>query len=166
MARAAIKDRQITIYVPKLSDVTRWHGLSKAAGVSISCWVFEMVELALEERPAPTTSSASEEITRLRKQVLEQEREIEQLNKFHASSQLIQSASEYLSTVKPIKEKVKAILQKGGIHSDERLMNELTIDFIDGHVDRKTVYKILQQLIDDGLVKEIEGHGFKWIAKN
>jgi predicted HTH transcriptional regulator len=165
MARAAIKDRQITIYVPKLSDVTRWHELSKAAGISISRWVFEMVELALEERP-PKTPSDSEEITRLRKQVLEQEREIEQLNKFHASSQLLQSASEYLSQVKPMEEKVRAILQKGGIHSGERLMNELSIDFIDGHVDRKTVYKILQQLIDDGLVKEIVGHGFKWIAKN
>jgi len=88
------------------------------------------------------------------------------LNKFQASSQLLQSASAFLATVKPIEKKVRAILQKGGFHTGEQLVNELSIDFIDGHVDRKTIYKILQQLIDDGLVKEIVGHGFKWIAKN
>jgi len=166
MVRASLKGREIWVYLPKESDVTRWETLSKASGLSISSWVFEMVSLALEERPAPTTPSASEEITRLRKQVLEQEREIEQLNKFQASSQLLQSASEYLSQVKPIEEMVKAILQKGGIHSGEQLVNELGIDIIAGHLDRKTLYKILQQLIDDGLVKEIEGLGFKWTTKN
>jgi hypothetical protein len=188
MARAPIKDRQITIYVPKLSDVARWHSLSRAKGISLSSWVFEHVELSLEKQLAPRpTTNASKQLRDLHREISDLKRENAQLLKMN--SQLIESRradADTIPRIKLLEEAVKGLLQRGGTWSDKKLRKALEtsntlkiepvgriepfphLDDIDAAIKRnvetgelKLLGAALQNLVNSGLIEESE-RGFKW----
>jgi hypothetical protein len=174
-----MQEKQVTIYLPTKVDVERWQGLSKAQGSTLSRWIFEMVELALEKptrntqritgfstSPSPLIQSAAmdlvratnlDELNSLRRENSELRRDLEQMTKLNARFRLqnfIESES-LLDKIKPIEEEVKAGLRKGGTWSYKRLTEEFA------EIDPRMLNRILQNLVDQKLVEELE-RGFRW----
>ena len=179
MARKSMQEKQVTIYLPTKVDVERWQGLSKARGCTLSHWIFEMVELALEKPtrntqrsaevstgPSPLIQSVAmdlvrannlDELNSLRRENSELRRDLDQMTKLNSRFRLqnfIESES-LLDKIKPQEEKVKAVLKKGGTWSGEKLSREFA------EIDSRMLNRILQNLVDEGIIEELE-RGFKW----
>ncbi len=182
MARKSMQDKQITIYLPTTQDVERWQTLSKASGNTLSRWIFYKVEEALDVRPTPKTkvgdifggspsvSSAAmliaqhqietDELNRLRRENAELRREVDQMKKLNSRfrfQSFIENNS-LLDKIKPLEEKVKVVLQKGGTWSGKKITKEFAGE------DPRMLNRVLQNLVDEGLIEELE-RGFRWIPK-
>ena len=179
-----MQEKQVTIYLPTKVDVERWQGLSKAQGSTLSRWIFEMVELALEKENKPTRSTTQrsaevskipfsspvamaamdlvrtnnlDELNSLRRENSELRRDLDQMTKLNSRFRLqnfLESES-LLDKIKPQEEEVKAVLKKGGTWSGEKLAKEFA------EIDPRILNRILQNLVDEGVVEELE-RGFKW----
>ena len=184
MARASMQEKQITIYLPTKQDVERWHGLSKERGSTLSRWIFEMVELALEDEPARkktrniplpispavafavameeerARTNSLNDLNQLRKENAELRREVDQMKKLNSRFRLqnfIENNS-LLDKIKPLEEKIKVVLQKGGTWSGKKITKEFAGE------DPRMLNRVLQNLVDEGLIEELE-RGFRWIPK-
>jgi hypothetical protein len=168
MARASMRNKVVTLYLPTEADVKRWQALAKTKRCSLSRWTFELVELALENRPPPGPTTDTDELNRLRKENSDLKTEIDQIKQLNYSLRLSQAASAYLATHEALtfEQKVKATLQKGGIWNGEKLGKELGLDLMTGQQDFQKLNRLLRRLIDEEVVEEVGHGGFRWKAKS
>ena len=183
MARKSMQEKQITIYLPTKQDVERWQSLSDASGNTLSRWIFYKVEEALEEdRPttpktrtiqliheSPIAVAAAmmameqsktdnlDEINRLRRENSELRREVDQMKKLNSRFQLqnFLENETLLDKIKPLEEKIKAVLKNGGTWSSKKIVREFASE------NPRLLNRVLQNLVDEGLIEELES-GFRW----
>ena len=162
-----MRNKVVTLYLPTEADVKRWHALAKAKSCSLSSWVFETIELSLENRPPPKPTTDSEELARLKKENSDLKTEIEQIKRLNVDLRLSRAANAFLATHKVVtlEDKVKEVLQGGKTWTGQELAKRFTLDLIGGGQDLQTLNKLLRRLIDQGEIEEVVG-GFRWKGKN
>jgi hypothetical protein len=148
--------------------VKRWQALAKAKSCSLSRWTFELVELALENRPPPGPTTDTDELNRLRKENSDLKTEIEQIKQLNYSLKLSNAANAFLATHEALtlEQKVKVALQKRGIWNGEKLGKELGIDLMTGQQDFQKLNRLLRRLIDEEVIEEVGRGDFRWKGKS
>jgi hypothetical protein len=156
MTRKDMQEKLAVVYLPTKADLQRWQALSRSKGSSLSSWIFEMVELALEERHPSTKATSPEEVNALNRENFELKKAIEQLTKQNEQLRMVIR----IPPSERFKDSVEALLKKGGTWNGQKLKEGLKpYSDKDGSLN-----VVLRGLIDSGKVDEGE-KGFKWKKK-
>ncbi len=158
MARKDIRGRDYTIYLPTKEDLLRWKALAKPTGSNLSHWIFEMVELAIENRPS-TPKVDTDELNKLRAENQQLKAELERLRTWQASIFKISETKDTFHPM-PFGKAVINLLKRGGKWSSIRITKELKLYFKAGY-DSRDLGKVIDQLEELGLIKETE-NGWIW----
>lgn len=168
MPRSRYTKRQFCLILPSDEDIVRWSKDAKKSKISISRYIYEMVEKARDIPLAPRTdvikesAQAREELSRLRRsladsEAIRQKLETEIFNLKH--SLFLQPAPTGQGT---LSSELVELLQDGHTWPSHEIMKEL-------HIDQKNIDAIkilagqLHALQDLHLV--VEGtKGWRWVA--
>lgn len=165
---SSIKQRAVYVYLPSVATINRWKGLATNAGVSISKFVFENVEQALEKASSSKDNQGlleeniqlSEILNRREKRVRELELVVskleEDLNLVRAQNFL----EDGRDRVKSYDKRLVNLLQQPGTHTDDQIQRRLGIK---QHETKAlaAVSRQIDKLHTFGLVKH-NGRGWEW----
>lgn len=165
---SSIKQRAVYVYLPSLATINRWKKHTSDAGVSISKFVFENVEKALELASASKDNHGlidenmqlTENLNRREKRVRELELVVskleEDLNLVRAQSFIEDGPNR----VKSYDKRLVNLLREPGTHNDGQIQRRLGIK--QHETDAITaVSRQIDNLHTYGLVKH-NGRGWEW----
>jgi len=161
------KDRRTEVYFPSEKFLEKWKGLSDAADMTLSSWIFETVERTLDDTAQPPEEMAQEKTT-LQEENRRLRKDNENLSKLMEAykTEAFTLRNEFFLQKDPrgrtkFDDNLIRTLQSGGVWKAQTLLKELDVDAKD--VDTiQIVTKQLQILQDIGAVKE-SATGWKWI---
>ncbi len=158
------------IVFPSEEFFRKWKGISKAARMPLSRWIFETVEASLDRAEAP---KPSQDITRERDNLQAENHklrlELEMTSKlaetyrteaFIVRNQLYQQLHPIGKD--EIDERLMKLLKRGGVWHREDILREMDVNPNDVEA-LSTIAKQLQALQDHGLVSE-GAKGWRWIG--
>jgi hypothetical protein len=168
MVATKFKNRHCDIYLPSEKDLVRWEELAKKAGISLSKFVYETVELHLDSEQARPRSDMTKELSQLREEIrkLREEVKLKSLMLEKKETEIFRLRNE--SFVQPnfqgprqFNQDLVDILRQGGSWRGQDILAASNIDPRDSEAIR-IVSKQLNMLRDFGLVEE-GPRGWRWI---
>jgi hypothetical protein len=168
MSRPEYYDRHIDVYTPTASDKRRWGKLAEDAGIQLSKWIYETVELHLDEEQPNSRLDVIGELAQLRedKNKLRDELKLKSLliEKYETELfKLRHNAFDQPELIGKFKfnSDLVDIIRQGGVWSDQDLLKSMHIDQND--IDAmKILSRQLEELQAFGLV-ESGSRGWRWI---
>jgi len=157
--------RTAQIVFPNPKFLNEWKGHASNAGLSLSSWIFEMVEASQDGLPEAHALNA-QAVERLREEGRTMRREKESLMRELERSRtelfkLKNSAFLSQDGEFPIELELIKALKRGGVWTDRELLKELEIDSMDIDAIKLTLSQ-LQHIQDYGLIEETP-RGWRWI---
>lgn len=155
-----MQEKQAIVYLPTKADLERWKALSKAKGCSVSRFIYEMTERAIEERPitpkpeATSTDEKDLKISELIKEVEQLSKQNERLNEAYNS--VSQTA------IERVKKEIAGLFLGDITLDNQRIIKKLQL--YTEEEKSQMVNKALRYLIDEGHIQET-GKGLKWNTK-
>ena len=169
MVGAKYKNRNCVLYFPSEQDLKRWQGLSNKAGIPLSRWIYETVELHLETEGTQPTGELANEISQLREKNnrLLEELKLKSLMLEKYETELFKLRHEAFNELeyqggRSYSKDLISVLKQGGVWSGTEILRSLQIDPCNSDA-ANIVSRQLQNLQDYGLVRE-EMRGWCWIC--
>ena len=168
MVATKFKNRHCDIYLPSEKDLVRWEELAEKAGISLSKFVYETVELHLDSEQAKPRSDMTKELSQFREEIrkLREEVKLKSLMLEKKETEIFRLRNE--SFVQPnyqgprqFNQDIVDILRKGGSWKGEDILAASNIDPRDSEAIR-IISKQLKMLQDFGLVEE-GPRGWRWV---
>jgi len=166
--RKDAKRRQFMMYFPSEADRERWRKIAKKTNMSLTSWIYNMVEVQLTEDSEEARADADRVISshaenrQLRRELQKSDARIADLETevFKLRNQLF--AQPNPTGLGHIDEKLLAVLRSGGTWPNQEILQELGVDAQDiGAIE--IVTRQLQILQDLKLVKD-STRGWRWIG--
>ena len=164
MADPKYNGHRVEVILPSKEYAEKWKARAKASGLSMSSFIFEIIEKSEDYSPAQTSSAKDLEVIRkenreLRKDLVNAKRDAERAN-----TELFKLKNAiYLQDrgLFPIEKRLLDALKSGGTWPERELLKELEIDPRD--VDVIKLLNIqLQHFQDYGLIMETP-YGWRWM---
>jgi|APFre7841882654_1041346.scaffolds.fasta_scaffold05806_6 hypothetical protein len=151
------------VILPSIEFSEKWETRRKAAGLSMSSWIFETIEASEDYNPVHITDAKDLEAIREENRTLRKELDNAKRDAERATTELFKLRNSiFLNNQGQFQLELRIIeaLRNGGTWSDRELLKELEVDPRD--VDAiKLVTIQLQHLQDYNLVEE-SPYGWKW----
>lgn len=169
MVATEFKNRHCDVYLPSEKDLQRWEELAKKAGISLSKFIYETVELHMDIEQSRPRSEMAKELSQLREEIrkLREELKLKSLVLEKYETELFKLR--HKNFIQPdflgkrqYSEELVELLKRGGTWNGQDILVALNIDPKNSDIIR-IVSKQLAALQDFGLIKE-ESLGWKWIA--
>ena len=159
-------DRQLSLIFPSHADRERWRDIAIAQKMTLTKWIYEMVEGRLAEESEPAQEIASQRTSlkaENRKLKRDLEKEDARLRELETEIFKLQHAN-LLNNIglRDYSIKVIEVLRSGGLWPNRELLVELGVNPDDAYAIQ-IVTNQLQALQDFGLVKE-SARGWRWIG--
>jgi hypothetical protein len=170
--RLDMEKKRVTLYLPMEDEVKRWQELSKAAGSpSLSKWVQEMVQIAIENKENPRPKSRvrsgfnpqgrdfytpAREFTQdlYNKMLVEKTKMLAEKEKQLEKTQMALKKFETCNSYEQLEKAVIATFLKRSTWKSNKLVAELKID---NEESLMLLNRVLQNLEDIGAITEVGG---------
>jgi hypothetical protein len=168
MVATKFKNRHCDIYLPSEKDLLRWEELAKKAGISLSKFVYETVELHLDSEQAKPRSDMTKELSQSREEIrkLREEVKLKSLMLQKKETEIFRLRNESFVTPnfqgpRQFDKDIVDILRQGGSWRGQDILAAANIDPRDSEAIR-IVSNQLNMLRDFGLVEE-GLKGWRWV---
>ncbi len=163
MASKRFKNRKVDVYLPSENDLEVWMARAKAAGVSLSRYVYETIEAAADKKPASVPAEYLAEMQDLKVENARLHVRLDEYERREAAARLSSGrSSQDLEKFRELQRYIISYLTTDDSYKD---LNNIKKQFIDKQDTEslKHIGEFINELQDIGLVTAAtNGRGYRW----